>query len=458
VNSATIAWRSLSRRRLSTILTAAGVALGTALALFVFHVRGATRSSYDAAARGVDVVIGGLRTSSITSVLSTIFHVDAPQDTIPKDAYDDVKRDPRVAHAIPYALGDMFRGHRIVGTSKELFDVVEDAQGQPLRQRIRAGGRLFSGGDEFEAILGSIVADRTGLGVGSTFDDVTHGFAEGGHLHHETWTVVGVLDPTGTPNDRAVFVPLGAFFHIGGHEDPDAKKKGGKDGADGGSPDGTGMGGGTPDPAPTPDTAHGDEHGGPECEDPTCGCHEGTKVWAVSSILVRLKVAPMKHLFVADMNKRTDLRAAIPQREIGRLFSIVSNVDGVFRALALLVVLTAGLMILVGLYNTMEGRRREIAILRALGATPGRVFGIVTLEAVLTCLLGGAAGLLAGHAGVAAAAPFLLESTGVLVDPGPSLLDGAIVAGLLLLGALAGLVPAFSALRTPVAKNLHPVD
>lgn len=309
MNVAGIAMKSLARRRLSTALTALGVAIGVALVVFVFQVRDSTKRSFDAAGRGYDVVIGGIRTSSITSVLSTIFLVDSPTDRIPVEAYDFVKQDPRVRYAIPYAIGDVFRGHRVIGTTPEFFDAIEDAEGKALKTHVRPGGRVFAGGDEFEAVVGAVAAEKAGLAAGSQFT-VSHGMVEGGHAHKEQWTVVGILEPTGTPNDRAVFITLGSFFHVGGHERKGAAAP-------------------TPDPTPVPSmdpepADHDADHGDADHDD------EGTGVWAVSSIVVRLKVAPTRLQFVEDMNQRRDLRAAIPQREITRLFDIVANVDGLF--------------------------------------------------------------------------------------------------------------------------------
>lgn len=444
MNVAGIAVRSLRQRRLSTLLTALGVALGVALVVFVFHVRDSAKRSFDSAGRGYDVVIGGIRTSSITSVLSTVFLLDAPTDRIPKEAYDAVKADPRVRYAIPYAIGDVFRGHRVVGTTPEFFEAIEDADGRALSTHIRKGGRVFAGGDEFEAVFGATAAAASGLDLGATFT-VSHGLEAGGHAHKEKWAVVGILEPTGTPNDRAVFITLGSFFHVEGHEEH--------------KPAATPAAAPTTEPATAPamDDA-GDAGPAMDAEPDEDHDHEGTGVWAVSSIVVRLKVAPTRNQFLEDMNQRKDLRAAIPQREISRLFDIVANVDGLFRWIAVLVVLTASLMVLVGLYNTIQGRRREIAILRALGARPAHVFAVVVTEAVLTAVLGGAIGLVLGHVGVAAAGPYLLETLGVLVGPEPGLLDLVVLGSLVVLGALAGVLPAWRALSTPVAENLHPID
>jgi putative ABC transport system permease protein len=398
-----IAWRSLRQRALSSALTALSVALGVALVAFVFQVRDLAKRAFDDAAGGYDVVIGGIQTPSLTTVLSTIFHVDHPVDTIPIAAYEAVKADGRVAYAVPFAIGDVYRGWRVVGTTPDLFDAVLDGNRRPLRERVR--GRVFGTGGEFEAVVGATVAARTGLVAGSEFT-VTHGLAEGGHAHDDVWTVVGTLAPTGTPNDRAIFVTLESFFHVEGHVEP---------GGDG----------------------------------------EG-KPWAVSSIVVRLKSPMLRLPFLAEWRKRGDLRPASPVDEVGRLFGIVENVDRLFRAVAWLVLVVSGVAILVGLWNSMEGRRREIAILRALGARPGHVFSVVVLEAVILCLLGGVLGLVLGHGAVAAAAPRLLEDYGIRVAPSVGPADAIALAALVGMGALVGLLPAWRAFRVPVAENLHP--
>ncbi len=442
-----IAWRSLRHRLLSTVLTIVGIALATALVAFVFRVRDASKRAFDDAAVGYDVVIGGIQTSALTSVLSTVFHVDQPIDTVPIEALTVLRADKRVKYAVPYAVGDTYKGFRVVGTTPDLFDAITDAERTPLRQRIAKGGRVIGAGAEFEAVLGSLVAARTGLRLGSTFT-VSHGLEEGGHHHDEEWAVVGVLEPTGTPNDRALFITLESFFHVKGHEAPKRAPAPPDAGMDAGMDSGM-----DPGVAPGMEGAPGDgdaDHDGDHADE--------SKAWAVSSIVVRLGSPAFKYQFVADMNARSDLKAALPSTEIARLFRTVDKVDLLLRAVAALVVLVSALGILVGLYNTMEGRRREIAILRSLGARPAHIFSVVILEAVLMCVLGGIAGIALGHAGVAVASPILLEEIGVRVGPAVGGFDAMLLVGLAVIGLLSGLVPAWTALRTPVAKNLHPVD
>ncbi|MHC5012292.1 MAG: FtsX-like permease family protein [Planctomycetota bacterium] len=156
--------------------------------------------------------------------------------------------------------------------------------------------------------------------------------------------------------------------------------------------------------------------------------------------------------------ERGDAQAALPTEQVRKLMDIVGNVDRALRVIAWLVAVVAAVGILVGLYNTIQGRRREIAVLRALGARRRHVFSVILLEALLLCVLGGLLGLLMGHAAVAVAAPVLLESYGVLVRVAPGLQDVVVLAILLGLGVLAGLLPAARGLATPVAANLHPQD
>src|SRR5205814_2263743 len=162
---------------------------GVALVTLVFQLRGVSRRAFDDAARGYDVVLGGIHTSPLTTVLSTVFLADNPTDTIPIEAFDAVSKDSRVRYAVPYAVGDVYKGYRVVGTTPAFFDAIETAQGAPLRGSV--DGSLFGKDAEFEAVVGAFAAARTGLTKGSTFR-VTHGLEKSpeAHEHREEWTVV----------------------------------------------------------------------------------------------------------------------------------------------------------------------------------------------------------------------------------------------------------------------------
>lgn len=419
-----LAWKSLKQRRLASSLTVFSIALGVALAIAVISLRASARKSYTAVAQGYDLLLGPTHGSSLQNVLNTMFQIGDPSGTIPWEVYEQVQEDPRVAVAVPYALGDYFRQFPVAGTSKDLFTVLTDTRGRPVGDEL--SGRVFREG-AWEAVFGSVAAQSTGIRIGDGFQ-ASHG-GPGGEEHGEVWEVVGILRPTGTPTDRAIYIPLKTFYAVEGHreEADNIRKARGND-----------------------DHGHSHSHGSGD---------EDHHVHGLTAIGLKLKT--YLHRFEVQrefMRDRSDAQASIPVDEVGELMSLVGRVDGVFELIAWLVVFVAGIGILVSLYSTIHGRRREIAILRALGAKQRDIFGVVLLESMLLTLTGGVLGLALGHAGVAAAAPHLLETYGVLADPTPSLMDLQVLGIVLVLGFLTGLLPAWRALRTPVARHLYPTD
>lgn len=437
-----LAWRSVRGRPLASTLTVVAVALGAALVIALLSLRASTRRSFLEAARGYDAILGPTEGSPLDTVLSTLFHVGESKGTIPWAAWDAVQKDPRVALAVPYALGDSFRGRHIVGTSNDLFRALHGADGKPLGEGVV--GALFEDGS-FEAVVGSAAAASTGLRRGSQFR-AAHGVEVVTHEHEELWTVVGILRPTGTPADRAIFIPWKTFYAIGGHEEG-AEALRARRAAQAEAAAEPPPGAGAHDEAP--DGGHDHEADAPTAEE-TLG---------LSAIGIRLVSPGLRIAYLAELRQdRDDLDPVQPLEVIHDLLQIVGSVDQVFELLAWAVVVVSSLGILVGLYNTIHGRRREIAILRALGARARHVFVVIVLEAVLLVLAGGVLGLLLGHFALAAAAPELLREYAIRADVAPGMRDIAVLGALLGLGLLAGLLPALRGLQTPVARNLQPQD
>jgi len=436
-----LAWRSVRQRPLSSILTAISVALGVALTLAIMALRDSARSSYLETARGYDVILGPTHGSPLQIVLNTMFHVGDAGGTIPWEAYEEAKQDVRVKYAVPYAVGDMFLGHHVVGTATDFFKALQDGQGTPFGEGLR--GKQFRDGHHFEAVAGATAAASTGLRIGSTFR-VTHGMSY--DQHAEVWKVVGIMRPTGTPADRAIFIPIETFYEVGGHKaGAESKKKRREE----------------REKAKQKDEHDGHEHDADEHEGDDHEGHEhGTKEeLGLSAVGLRLKSPIMRLSYVADKrDQRGSVQAVMPSDQIRDLFKIVGAVDGVFRIIAWLIVVVAAVGILVSLYNTIQGRRREIAILRALGARARHILAVIVLEALLLCLLGGLLGVIVGHAGVLLAAPYLLQEYGAMVTTGIGVIDLQILGILAVIGLVVGLVPAWNGLRTPVAENLHPSD
>lgn len=402
--------RSLRHRRLATGLSALAVALGVALVVAVETLRREARSHFEGAASGIDLVVGP-KGDPLRIVLGAVFHLGDATGTLPEDVWRGLQADPRVERAVPMAVGDAFQGFRLVGTTTEYFGL-EARRGAPVRC---AEGAPFGPFDpakpSWEAVLGATAAAATGLKVGDAFV-ASHGLDERveGEEHREApWRVTGILARTGTPADRIVLVPLEAFWSMKGH-DPSAGK-----------------------------TAAGTAPASRQ----------------VSAILVKTRDAAFTRLLYGEIRASDTAQPAFPFLEVRNLFELVGHADRLLIAVAALVVVVAALGILVSMTSSMNERRRDIALLRALGARRRVVAGLVVGEAAAVGALGALLGVALGRGLVGAVSARLTEWSGVQVRPDMvSAEDVLVFAGAVALCALAGLVPAAMAYRADVATGL----
>jgi putative ABC transport system permease protein len=396
-----IIYRSLRQHALSTFVTAAGIALACGLLMCVWMVKTQSQSAFTQTTTGFDAVLGA-RGSKLQLVLNAIFHLEASPGNVAAADYDMIRRHPMIKTAIPIAVGDNLRGYRLVGTVPELFTNVEYAPGKKFV--VRAGGRVFAA-DAKEAVAGSFAAQRLNLKVGDTFRPF-HGLAFDPKAEHaDDFTVTGILEPTNTPVDRVVWLPLRGLQTMSGHD---------------------------------PKTATD-----------------------VSAVLLQLRT-PVAGLQMDMMyNKQGNrLTFAYPVGAIiAELFGKIAWFDQVLALVAYLVALVAAGSVLASIYNSMSARRRDLAILRALGARRRTIFGAVLAEAASIGALGAAAGFAVYFGLFAGVANLIRAQTGVVLDVGAGhpvlwICPVAMVA----LCALGGVVPAVKAYRTPVAETLAPVS
>jgi putative ABC transport system permease protein len=432
MNLFNIVGKNMRQRALATSLTALSVALGVALTVATLIIRQGMQSRFEQGTLGYEMVVGA-KGSPLQLVLNTVYHLDLSPGNIPWSLFEQLRNDKRVKLAVPFAVGDNYKGFRIIGTTDALFQEFEFepnrkfrfAEGQCFRFSEQALKHAFEEAADrakgiehehhdsdavFEAVLGAEVAHETGLRLGHTFV-ASHGLSESPEekLHaEEAWKVVGILTPTHTANDRAIFINLDSFYHIKGHEIRE------KTAAD---------------------------------------------VGMISSIVLKLR-SPIHGLTLhREINDGGVATAAFPASEIRALFRIVGNIDRILLAQAILIVVVAGVAIAVSIYNSMSERRREIAILRALGARRRTIFAIVVLEAVAICLIGAVAGVLGGHLIITAANVFLQQVSGFSVTAFRfAATELMVLAGCVILGALCGFGPAARAYRTDVAENLAPTS
>jgi len=404
--------RSLAQHKLSTAVTVIATALACGLVLSVFAIANQTEASFTNPDVGFDAVLGA-RGSELQLVLNTVYHLETSPGNIPWSLYLTVKNDPRVKLAIPYAVGDNYHGFRLVGTSEEIFTDFEYRSGRRLT--FASGGSFL--GLNREAVLGSFAAARTGLKVGDTFHPY-HGLDFSPDKEHvEVYVVTGILDPTNSPNDRVIWIPLEGIWRMSGHV----------------------MRGAGEEYQAKPGVPIPDEHK------------------EISAAMVKLKNRIGGMRLAMDINrqgKSATFAWPIDQVMLG-LFEKLFWFVIVLKIVAYLVVAVATGAILASIYNTMNERRREFAILRSLGASRRVVFGAIVLEATTIAALGAALGFAVYALVLGAASTVLRERTGVVLDvfaPDPILWAAPL--GMVLLGAVSGLLPARKAYSTDVAANL----
>ncbi len=388
---------------LSSVLAALLVALATGGFVTVWTVRSEARQAFTGSVGEFDAVLGA-RGSPLQLVLAALFHLEAPPGLVAAEEVERLRGNPAVEHAYPLAMGDNYQGWRVVGAPAELLTAAEWLPAR--RPRVAAGGRLYLP-DRAEAVVGSYAARRLGLEVGSCIHP-NHGLdhAEEGD-HEEHFEIVGVLEPTGTPLDRVIWIPLEELQHLAGH--------------------------------------------GPQAAE------------SVSAVLVKFRPELRALGFQLDREyNRAGQRYTLAWPVAAVLTGLFDRFLWFDRVLALGAAAAgamAALCVLVALHGSMSARRRDWAILRALGAARGTLLRTVLGEAAV---IGGGGALvgLAVHATLGVLIARLLQAhTGVLLDLPRwdwSLLWAP--AAMLALCLVAGLWPAWRACATPVGENLAPVS
>jgi putative ABC transport system permease protein len=436
-----LSWRNLLAHPLSSFLCLLLLALGVGLISFLLLLGRELEQKLTRNAAGIDLVVGA-KGSPLQLILSSVFQLDAPTGNIPLAEARPLMEHPLVNQAIPLAYGDSHRGFRIVGT-RPSYPAHYGAQ--------VAEGRLWEA--PFEVTLGATVAQRLSLRPGDHFHG-THGLLEGGHVHEEeAYRVVGVLQPSRTVVDQLILTSLESVWNLHAHEgDAPALPL-------------------VPAPHPVSRTApnhpeqeghgpaghlHGQEEEEPAHEhDRPAGTAAAEAGQEITALLLSFR-SPMAVLQLPrQINERTSLQAALPAIELNRLLSLLGFSIEALQAIALVIMLVAGVSVFVSLYNSLQERRYELAILRTLGASPSTLFGMVLLEALLLLSGGAAAGLLLSRLGLWLLGGYVAEQYHYDLSAGGLLREEVWLLLLTLaIGLVAALLPAGQALRTNISKTL----
>mgnify|MGYP001806425756 FL=1 len=407
-----LAWASLANRRFSALVTVATIALSVLLLLGVERLRNEARNSFLRTVAGTDLIVGA-RAHPVQLLLYSVFHLGDATNNVSWASYREIAEREDVAWTVPISLGDSHKGYRVVGTTAGFFEHVRTGGNRALRFE---QGQAFDG--LFEAVLGAEVAERLGYTLGDSIV-LAHGTGALNPNQHDDrpFSVIGVLARTGTPIDHSVHVSLEAIeaIHINWRA-------------------GTRIGR-APDDIP------------PERLQPRSitaffvGLESRMATFAVQRAVNEFRAEP--------------LTAVLPGVALQQLWGMLGVVEKALMLTAACVVAAGLLGMLAALLGTLSERRREMAILRALGAGPGTVSALLLLEALLLTAVGLALGLALLHGGLALMAPTIERASGIAIALGwPSLAELKLLGLVLGAGVAVGLIPAFLAYRRSLADGM----
>jgi len=410
-----LAFKSLLNRRVTASLTVFTIAVSVTLLLGVEKIRIEAKTSFANTISGTDLIVGA-RSGAIPLLLYSVFRIGNATNNISWESYRDIADNPQVAWTIPLSLGDSHRGFRVLGTSRDYFEHFRFSRERRLA--FAAGGPFE---DVFDAVLGANVAESLGYRLGDPFI-VQHGLGQGGFASHQDkpFRVAGILAKTGTPVDRTVHMSLEGI-----------------------------------------EAMHVDWRGGTPVPGLTVSAEEARAMdlrpMAITAFLVGLK----SRLAIFSMQRRINeyraepLLAVLPGVALQELWNLMGTAETALSAISILVVVTGLFGMLTMLLSSLNERRREMAILRSVGARPLHVFGLLALEATILTALGTALGLALLYLSLAVAQPIVDARFGLYIPITlPTGRDMAVIGLVVLAGFVAGAVPALRAYRRSLADGM----
>jgi putative ABC transport system permease protein len=354
---AKLTWANLINRPMSTFLTVATLLVAVSLISILLQFTAFVDQRLEKDTAGVDLIIGA-KGSPLQLVLSALYHVDVPPGNIPLKNAQAIMRDPQIRRTTPLALGDSFRGYRVVGTLPSFLNLYgsEVAEGNVWKH-------------PQQVVIGSRIHHELGMDVGQKFV-TTHGLAsaDADAAEHEQapYEVVGILAPTGSVVDRLIVTSVDSVWHAHGtgHEGDD----------------------------------HDDDHAGHDDHDELIDLRTADPTGReVTALLIEYRSPIAAVRLPRIINSQQGLQAAVPAIEITRLFSLSEGLVSGARVLGIIFVLIGGLSIFVTVSNATSHKTYDIALLRSMGARPTTVFMQQLIEGTAIAVISGAFGILFAH-------------------------------------------------------------
>lgn len=412
-----LAVKSLRNRLLSTSLTVGSIALSVALLVGVENVRVGIRESFSNTVSQTDLIVGA-KGGTTQLLLYSVFGMGSPTANISWDTYQMWADHPAVDWTIPYGLGDSHRGFRVIGTNESFYERYRYRGGQALEL---AEGRPAA--DVFELVLGADVSNELGYGLGDEVS-VTHGLGATGFLNHDDkpFEVVGILSKTFTPVDRAIYVTLEGIeaIHFGWES---------------GGP-------------PLPGTGASREE---------IIAMENIEITQVTSFFVGTTNRRDVLMLQREINEYQEepMMAVIPGVALSEMWQGIGYAEDGLRVVTIFVVIVGLLGMLVSLYTSLNERRREMAVLRAVGAGPFRIVSLLVLESGVLASVGTLLGVGLVYLLLWLGQPVIESRVGLFIPIRPlGVVEWAFLTSVVTAGVVLGLVPALKAYRTALHDGL----
>ena len=410
-----LTWKSIQNRKLTSLLCVASIALSVALLLGVERMKNGARDGFTNTISQTDLIVGA-KGGPLQLVLYTVFRIGAPTNNIRYSSYNEIKNLPEVDWTIPISLGDAYRGYRVVGSDDNLFKHYRYRGNQKIEV---LDGQIPVG--IFDVALGYEVAQKFQHKPSDSII-LSHGISEKSFMEHSVtpFKVVGILKPTATPIDRSIFITLEGMevMHIGWENGVPRKKIN-----------------------ITPEKLK----------------KESIQIGQITSFFLKTKnrIQTLKLQRKIDSFPKDPLMAVIPGLALHQLWRNLSYVEKILYLVSLCVLVVGLISVIVSLYTSLNERRREIAIFRALGAGAGKVVSLLLFESSLIVLTGIFVGTIILYLGLFIVRPYL-ESNFSLYLPIQFLSSTELIyLGSILLGGItAGLIPAIKAYRNSLQDGL----
>ncbi len=408
-----LAFASLAARALTVGMTILAIALSVALFLGVEKVRTGAKASFADTISGTDLIVGA-RSGSVQLLLYSVFRIGNATNNMTWDSYKDLAAQPEVDWIVPISLGDSHRQFRVMGTTTAFFERYKYRSGQPLAV---SDGAVMD--DLFDAVIGADVAATLGYEIGAPIV-VAHGLASFTEHKDQPFRVSGILEKTGTPVDRTVIVSLEAIEAI-----------------------------------------HVDWRNGAQIPGQSTPADVIRQMQLEPQAITAALIGTQSRLQVFSLQRAINeypqepLLAILPGVALQELWQIVGIAETALIGVSGMVVVTALIGMMATIFSSLNERRREMAIFRAMGARPRVVLGLLVLEAVLMAIIGAALGLALLYAGLFIGQPLIDSAFGLWlpIEP-PSMRELWVLLGVVAAGAIVSMVPAYRAYRMSLADGM----